>query len=125
MMQSQRISSPKDCQEDYHKGHLPSLSWSTWKDYFTQELWGGLPKRTSSTLLIAYLKHSFDTAQIEDDFPAPNQSRDIEVHTLFLTLNSMKVATIYLFNGILGRNLCNLHSPGRKTQVSSLPKTGE
>ena len=29
MMQSKRISSPKDCGEDYHKGHLPPLSWST------------------------------------------------------------------------------------------------
>ena len=56
------------------------------------------------------------------DFSTPNQSRDIEVHTVFLTLNSMKVATIYLLNGILGRNLCNLHSSGRKAQVSSLPK---
>ena len=48
------------------------------------------------------------------DFPTPNQPRDIEVHTLFLTLNTMKVATIYLLNGILERNLCK--------QVSSLPK---
>ena len=56
------------------------------------------------------------------DFPTPNQSRDIEVHTLSLTLNTMKVATIYLLNGILGRNLCNLHSSGRKAQESSLPK---
>ena len=56
------------------------------------------------------------------DFSTPNQPRDIEVHTLFLTLNSMKVATIYLLNEILGRNLCNLHSSGRKAQVSSLSK---
>ena len=56
------------------------------------------------------------------DFPAPNQSRNIEVHTLALNLNSMKVATIYLLNGILGRNICNLDPSGRKTQVSSLPK---
>ena len=55
-------------------------------------------------------------------FPTPNQSRDIEVHTLFLTLNNMKVATIYLPYGILWRNLCNLHSSGRTAQVSSLPK---
>ena len=43
------------------------------------------------------------------DFPTPNQSRDIEVHTFFL-------------NGILGRNLCNLHSTGSKAHVSSLPE---
>ena len=29
MMQSQRISSPKHCRVDYHKEHLPPLSWST------------------------------------------------------------------------------------------------
>ena len=56
------------------------------------------------------------------DFPTPNQSRDIEVHTLFLTLNTMKVATIYLLNGILVRNLCNLHSSEKKALVSTLPK---
>ena len=38
------------------------------KDLFTQGLWGGLPQRTSSTPLMEYLKHSFDTGQIEDGF---------------------------------------------------------
>ena len=56
------------------------------------------------------------------DFPTPNQSSDIEVHTLFLTQNAIKVATMYLLNGTLWRNLCNLHSSGRKAQVSSLSK---
>ena len=55
------------------------------------------------------------------DFRTPNQSRDIEVHTLFLILNNMKVATIYLLNGILER-ICNLHSSGTEAQRSSLPK---
>ena len=64
----------------------------------------------TSTSLMAYLKYSFD---IEDGFPTPNQSSNIEVHTLCLTLNSMKVVTIYLHNGILQRNLCNLHSSGK------------
>ena len=81
MMQSQRISLPKDCGEDYHK-----------------------------------------LDKLKMHFPTPNQSRDIEVHNLFLTWNTMKVATIYLLNGILGRNICNLHYSGRKAQVSSLPK---
>ena len=67
-----------------------------------------------------YVKDSLKT---KVDFSTPNQVRDIEVHTLFLTLNTMKVATIYLLNGILGRNFSNLHSSGRKAQVSSLPKT--
>ena len=30
------------------------------------------------------------------DFPTPNQSRDVEVRTLFLTLNTMKVDAVYL-----------------------------
>ena len=57
------------------------------------------------------------------DFSTPNQSWDIEVHTLFLTLNPMKVATIYFLNGILGRNLCNLHCSGRKAQSELTAKT--
>ena len=93
------------------------------KDFFTQGLWGGIPQRTSSTPLMEYVQDSFDTGKkLKMDFPTPNQSRDIEVHTLFLTQNNMQVATIYLPNGILGRNLCNLNSSGMKAQVSSLPK---
>ena len=38
------------------------------KDFFTQGLWGGLPQRTSSTPLMAYLQDSLDTGQIEDGF---------------------------------------------------------
>ena len=34
----------------------------------------------------------------------------------------MNAVTIYLPKGILGRNLCNLHSSEGKAQVSSLPK---
>ena len=56
------------------------------------------------------------------DFPTPNQSRDIDVHTFFLILNNMKVPTFYLLNRILGRNFCNFHSSGRKAQVSPLQK---
>ena len=100
MMHCQQISSPKDCGEDYHKGHLPPLSWST-----------------GNILLIL--------DKLKMDFPTPNQSRDIEAYTLLLTLNNMKVVSIYLPYGILGRNLCNLHSSGRKAQVSSLPKQRE
>ena len=93
MMQSQRISSPKDCGEDYRKGHLPPLSWST------------------SRILVILDK-------LKMDFATPiHQSRDIEFHTLFLTLNTMKV--------LQSRNLCNLHSSGSKAQVSSLPKQRE
>ena len=60
--------------------------------------------------------------KLKIDFPTPNQSRDIEVHTLFPTLSTMKLATIYLLNGILRRNLCNLHFSRRNAKVSSLPR---
>ena len=96
MMQSQRISSPKDCGENYHKQHLPPPN--------------------------GVLKDCFDTGQIEDGFSNSKSIKGLEVHTLYLTLNTMKVATINLLNAIMGRNLCNLHSAGRKAQVSSLPK---
>ena len=69
-----------------------------------------------------YLKDSFDTGQIEDGF---SNSKSIKGYRSSYSLpdpEHMKVATIYLLNGILGRNLCNLHSSGRKAQVSSLPK---
>ena len=36
------------------------------------------------------------------DYATPNQSRDIEDHTLFLILNKVKVAALYLLNVILG-----------------------
>ena len=48
---------------------------------------------------MAYLKYSFD---IEDAFSNSKSIKQYEVHTLFLTLNNMKVVTIYLPNGILG-----------------------
>ena len=72
-----------------------------------------------------YLKDSLDTGQIEDGFSNSKSIKGIEVHTFFLTLNNMKVATINLLSVVLGRNLCNLHSSGRKAQVSSLPKQRE
>ena len=64
------------------------------KDFFTQGLWGGLPQRTSSTPLLEYL-----------GFSTSSQSRNIEVHALFLILNTLEEGTIYLLNGTLGRNL--------------------
>ena len=56
------------------------------KDIFTQGLWVGLPQRTSSAPFMAYLKYSLILDNLKMDFPTPNQSRDVEVHTLFLTL---------------------------------------
>ena len=64
--------------------------------------------------------------KLKMDFPTPNQSRDIEVHTFFLILNNMKVATIYLLNGILGRNFCkSTFQEGKHKQVCALPKQRE
>ena len=92
------------------------------KDFFTQGLWGGLPQRTPSTPLMEYLKESFDTGQIEDGFSNSKLIKGYRSSFSLPDLNTMKVATIYLLNGILGRNLYNLHSSRRKAQVSSLPK---
>ena len=95
------------------------------KDFFTQGSWGGLPQRTSSTPLMEYLKDSLDTGQIEDGFSNSKSIKGYRGSYLFLILNNMKVATIYLLNGIMGRNYCNFHSSGRKAQVSSLQNKGE
>ena len=64
-------------------------------DFFTQGLWGGLSERKPSISLMDYLKDSLDTGQLKMDFSNSNQPRNIEVHTLFLTLNTLKVATTY------------------------------
>ena len=88
------------------------------KEFFTQELWGELQQRTCSTPLMKYLNDSLDNGQTEDNFSTSNQSRNIEVHTLFLTLNTLKVATIYLLSGTLGRQPGNLQPSPYK--ISSL-----
>ena len=92
------------------------------KDFFTQGLQGGLPQRISSTPLMEYLKGSFYTGQIGDGFSNSKSIKQYRSSYSCPALSTMKVATIYLLNGILGRNLCNLHSSGKKIQVSSLPK---
>ena len=68
-----------------------------------------------------YLKDSLDTGQIEDGF---SNSKSIKGYRSSYSLpdpEQHKVATVYLLDGILGENICNLHSSGRKAQVSSLP----
>ena len=89
------------------------------KDFFTQGSWGGLPQRTSSTPLIEYLKDSLDTGQSEGGF---SNSKSIKGYRSSYSLPDPEQDESSLLNGILGRNLCNLHSSGRKAQVSSLPK---
>ena len=68
-----------------------------------------------------YLRDSFDTGQIKMDFPTPNQSRDIEVHTLPDPENHESSYNL-LTQWDPGDKPCNLHSSARKTQVSSQPK---
>ena len=46
-------------------------------DHDEKRIGGGLPQRTSSTILLENLKDAFDTVQTEDGFSTPNQSRDI------------------------------------------------
>ena len=64
----------------------------------------------TSTSLMAYQKYSFD---IEDGF---SNSKSIEQYESSYTLPDLEQherVTIYLPNGILGRNLCNLHHSGK------------
>ena len=70
----------------------------------------------TSTSLMAYLKYSFDN---EEGFPTSYPSSTMEVHTISLTLDNMKVVTTYLTNGILGRNLCSLNSSGKLQHLKS------
>ena len=92
------------------------------KDFFTQGLWGGLPQRTSFTPLMEYLRDSLDTGLIEDAFSNSKSIKEYRSYTLFLILNTMKVATIYLLNGILVRNLCNLHRKERTSEITAKTK---
>ena len=92
------------------------------KDCFNQGLWGGLPQRTSSTTLMEYLKNSLDTRQIEDGF---SNSKSIKGYTSLYFLPDPEYHEIsynLLTQWDPGGDLCNLHSSGRKAQVSSLPK---
>ena len=82
-------------------------------DFFTQGLWGELPKRTFSTPLMEYLKDCLDTGQTEDRFFNSKSTKGYTSSHSLPDLDSIKVATISLFNEILGRNLCNLHSSGK------------
>ena len=65
-----------------------------------------------------YLKDYLDTGQTEDGLSTSNQLRNTEVHILFLTLNTLELAMIYLWNGKLGRSLGNLLSTS--WQISSI-----
>ena len=75
------------------------------KDFFTQQLWGGLQQRMSSTPLMEYLKDSFDTGQIEDGFSNSKSIKgyrssytlpDPEHHESSYSLRSLEIATLFL-----------------------------
>ena len=92
------------------------------KNLFTQGLWGGLPQRTPSIPLMEYLKDSFDTGQIEDGV---FNSKSIKQYRSSYSLpDAAPHESIYnlLAQWDPGENLCDLHSSGKKVQVSSLPK---
>ena len=70
---------------------------------------------------MAYLKYSFD---IEEGLSTSYPSSNMEVHSLSLNLDNMKVVTTYLANVLLGRNLCSLNSSGKLQQLRSFSSYG-
>ena len=97
------------------------------KDFFTQELWGGLPERTSSTTLRSLnhiegkLVHDLELqkgpSHLDHSWTNRGTPNPHYVH-------NMKVVTTYLTNGILGRNLCSLNSSGQLYQLRSFTSYG-
>ena len=70
----------------------------------------------TSTSLMAYLKYSFD---IEDEFSNSKSIKQYGSSDSLPDLEQHKRCYNLLTNGILGRNLCNLHSSGK----SYLPRS--
>ena len=66
-----------------------------------------------------YLKDSFDTGQIEDGFSNSKSFKGYR-SSYFLPDPEQHESSYNLLTQL--RNLCNLHSSGRKAQVSSLPE---
>ena len=56
------------------------------QDFFTPGLWGGLPQRKFSTLSWSTWMILWILDKLKIDFSNTNQSRNIEAHTLLLTL---------------------------------------
>ena len=98
------------------------------KDFLTQQLWGGLPERTSSITLRS-LNHIKGNGYIIWKFR--------RVQVIWITswthrgtphlhyVHNMKVVTTYLTNGILGRNHCSLNSSGQLYQLRSFTSYGD
>ena len=92
------------------------------KDFFTQELWRGLPERTSPTTLRSlihvegngYIIWNFRRIQASWITSCTNRGTPHLHH-----VHNMKVVTSYLTNGILGRNLCSLNSSGKLQELRS------
>ena len=94
------------------------------KDFFTQELWGGLPERASSTTLRS-LNHVEGKLVHNLELQRGRSCLDHHGGTPHLHhVHNMKVVTTYLTNGILGRNLCSLNSSGKLQQLNSFTSYG-
>ena len=97
------------------------------KDFFTQELWGGLPERTSSTThrslnhVEGKLVHLLNFRRVQAVWITrwPNRGTPRLHH-----VHNMKVVTTYLTNGTLGRNLCSLNSSGKLQHPRSFTSYG-
>ena len=84
------------------------------KDLFTQDYGVDYNKHNVPPISQSTCKTLWILDKLKMDFPTSNQSRNIEAHTLLLTLNPLKVPTLYLL-GTLGRSLQPI-----PLQVSSL-----
>ena len=97
------------------------------KDFFTQELWGGLSERTTSTTLRSLnhvegkLVHHLELQKGPSllDHQLANRGTPHLHH-----VHNMKVVTTYLNNGTLGRNLCSLNSSGKLQHPRSFTSYG-
>ena len=97
------------------------------KDFFTQELWGGLSERMTSTTLRS-LNH------VEGKWVHPLELQKEQAVWISSWTNrgtphlhhvlNMKVVTTYLVNGTLGRNLCSLNSSGKLQHPRSFTSYG-
>ena len=98
------------------------------KDFFTQEIWGGLPERTPSITLRS-LNHVEGKLVHHLELQKGPSFRRVQAFWITSWTNrgtphlhhvhNMKVVATYLTNQPLGRNLCSLNSPGKLQQLKS------
>ena len=97
------------------------------KYFYTQELWGGLPERTSSITLRS-LNHVegkwVHHLELQTDPSCLEHQWTIRETPHLHHLHNMKVVTTYLTNGTLGRNLCSLNSSEKLQHPRSFTSYG-